>query len=124
MSMDYSLFRRAILNIMMAYSSREEITAAVQSTVRQSLDQNLHTECVVVPCDINPHPTIYLHSDITEDDIDANLYTTLAGNGPVDILVRTSGVKRFSDFLMWQVCPPSQPISIRSLCTFFAIPVL
>jgi len=29
--------------------------------------------------------------------------TNLAGSPPLDILVRTSGVKRLSDFLMWQV---------------------
>ncbi|KAF8499934.1 Decaprenyl diphosphate synthase-like protein [Gautieria morchelliformis] len=78
--------RAVLLNVMMAYSSRDEITTAVQSTVRKALDQNLPAH------------------DIIEDSIDAELYTTLAGNVPVDIFVRTSGVKRFSDFLTWQAC--------------------
>ncbi len=29
--------------------------------------------------------------------------TTLAGSPPLDIIVRTSGVKRLSDFFLWQV---------------------
>jgi len=46
-----------------------------------------------------------ISSELNEDDIDANMYTAIAKNDPVDILVRTSGVKRFSDFLLWQACP-------------------
>ena len=30
--------------------------------------------------------------------------TSLVGSPPLDILVRTSGVKRLSDFFLWQVC--------------------
>ena len=29
--------------------------------------------------------------------------TSLAGSPPLDILIRTSGVKRLSDYLLWQV---------------------
>lgn len=94
---------------MIAYSSQDEITAAVQSAVQHSLSHNLHPECVVVfaPSTII---TPLFFSNITEDDIDAELYTSVAGNGPVDILVRTSGVKRLSDFLMWQACTHHQLI--------------
>ena len=43
---------------------------------------------------------------ITEEDIERYMMTNLAGSPPLDILVRSSGVKRLSDFLMWQVlCP-------------------
>jgi ditrans,polycis-polyprenyl diphosphate synthase len=28
--------------------------------------------------------------------------TSLVGSPPLDILIRTSGVKRLSDFLLWQ----------------------
>ena len=38
------------------------------------------------------------------NDIEAHLMTSLAGGPPLDILVRTSGVKRLSDYLLWQVC--------------------
>ena len=42
-------------------------------------------------------------STITEDAIDSHLSTSLAGSPPLDIFVRTSGVKRLSGFLTWQV---------------------
>lgn len=38
---------------------------------------------------------------ITEDEIAQNLYTS--ASPPLDILIRTSGVSRLSDFLLWQV---------------------
>jgi len=40
----------------------------------------------------------------TEEDIYSQLMTSLGGSPPVDILVRTSGVKRLSDYMLWQVC--------------------
>ena len=40
---------------------------------------------------------------VTEEDIERYMMTNLAGSPPLDILVRSSGVKRLSDFLMWQV---------------------
>lgn len=39
-------------------------------------------------------------SSITADSPTAQIYT--ARNPPVDILLCTSGVNRFSDFLLWQ----------------------
>ena len=42
--------------------------------------------------------------EITEEDVDACISTSAVGSPPVDILVRTSGVKRLRDFLTWQVC--------------------
>ena len=41
------------------------------------------------------------------------------GSPPLDVLVRTSGVKRLSDYLLWQVCRPdaaSTSTSAESLC--------
>lgn len=40
-------------------------------------------------------------SEITESDIDANLYTH--GLPDVDLLIRTSGEMRISNFLLWQI---------------------
>ena len=59
-----------------------------------SLDSSLQypTDASFVDCS---------HSDITEETIAANLYT--AASPPLDILIRTSGVSRLSDFLLWQV---------------------
>jgi undecaprenyl diphosphate synthase len=44
---------------------------------------------------------------ITEKDIEDHLMTTKVNSPPLDILIRTSGVKRLSDFLLWQASPRS-----------------
>ena len=41
---------------------------------------------------------------ITDETISANLYTS--ASPPLDILIRTSGVSRLSDFLLWQARQP------------------
>jgi hypothetical protein len=51
--------------------------------------------------DTHIHPL--LARIITEHDIDAQLMTSQGGSPPLDVLVRTSGVNRLSDFLLWQV---------------------
>ncbi|EAU85142.1 dehydrodolichyl diphosphate synthetase [Coprinopsis cinerea okayama7 len=79
--------KRAILNVCMPYGSRDEITTAVQSSVQNAMEG----DCVV-----------------TEEDIESNLMTTLGNSPPLDILIRTSGVKRLSDFLLWQCCEDTQ----------------
>ncbi|BGP44273.1 cis-prenyltransferase [Rhodotorula kratochvilovae] len=73
---------KGILNLCCPYTSQEEIATAVKRTVDACIDGTLSP------------------SAITEDDIAANLYT--AASPPLDILIRTSGVSRLSDFLLWQ----------------------
>jgi hypothetical protein len=46
------------------------------------------------------------------------MMTNLAGSPPLDILVRSSGVKRLSDFLMWQVRFFSGDRTDRSRCSW------
>ncbi|KAG6911412.1 hypothetical protein DXG01_016509 [Tephrocybe rancida] len=81
---------RAIFNLCMPYTSRHEITMAVQSCVRNAIKEPDNKQT------------------ITEDDIDSQLLTSLGGSPPLDILVRTSGVKRLSDFMLWQCCEYTQ----------------
>ncbi|GAA5886670.1 hypothetical protein JCM16303_001405 [Sporobolomyces ruberrimus] len=69
---------KGILNLCCPYTSQEEIATAVKRTI-----------------DSCSSP-----SDITEETIASNLYTS--ASPPVDILIRTSGVSRLSDFLLWQ----------------------
>jgi len=83
---------RAILNLCMPYTARDDITSAVQSAVRHALDQ--------------PEPNIL--PEITEKDIEARLMTSMVDSPPLDILIRTSGVNRLSDFLLWQCCENTQ----------------
>lgn len=60
---------------------------------------------------MRPFPPVALctadpaHSHITEAAVAAHIATAAAGSPPVDVLVRTSGVRRLSDFLTWQVRP-------------------
>ncbi|KAF9789665.1 Di-trans-poly-cis-decaprenylcistransferase [Thelephora terrestris] len=77
---------KSILNLCMPYTSRDEITTAVELAIQEKVASSL---------DGTEHP-------ITEADIERYMMTTLGGSPPLDILIRSSGVKRLSDFLMWQ----------------------
>jgi ditrans,polycis-polyprenyl diphosphate synthase len=50
-------------------------------------------------------PILTIGSNISVSSIDDQLDTSLLDLPPVDILIRSSGVHRFSDFLLWQVSP-------------------
>ncbi|PRP76442.1 dehydrodolichyl diphosphate synthase-like [Planoprotostelium fungivorum] len=76
-----SSFQGAILNVHLAYTSREEIVHALQN-LSSSVSEGK----------ISPH------SGIRGEDIERRLYSS---NEP-DILVRTSGETRLSDYLLWQ----------------------
>ena len=54
---------------------------------------------------------------VTEKDIEDHLMTAKVNSPPLDILIRTSGVKRLSDYLLWQVCPAGSNQSITTSCT-------
>ncbi|KAF8875345.1 Decaprenyl diphosphate synthase-like protein [Gymnopilus junonius] len=82
--------KRAVLNLHMSYTSRDEIATAVASCVRNSI----HEGCT--------------DSIITEKDIDTQLMTSLGGSPPLDILIRPSGVQRLSDYMLWQCCEDTQ----------------
>lgn len=73
-----------ILNICFAYTSRDEITHSIAKTVDDVVDQ---------------HITI---NQINENIINDNFYF-YPDTPPVDLLVRTSGHTRLSDFLIWHV---------------------
>lgn len=47
---------------------------------------------------------------VTEEDIEDHLMTAKVNSPPLDILIRTSGVKRLSDYLLWQVGPVGSTI--------------
>ena len=72
----------SLLNIALSYTAREEITHAVRE------------------------PAVSLAEDkIREDEVDEArlerlLYTS--DSPPVDLLIRTSGETRLSDFMLWQ----------------------
>merc|ERR1719282_1945003 len=66
----------------MSYTARDEISHAVRETVKDVVNGDL---------DIN---------DVDEEMIDEHLYTR--DSPPPDLLIRTSGETRLSDFMLWQ----------------------
>lgn len=73
----------AILNIAFSYTSREEITSAIVSINKGVMINKIALE------------------DINQNLLSYSLYTSKSPQ--VDLIVRTSGEKRLSDFLLWQV---------------------
>ncbi len=71
-----------ILNVCLDYGSRYELTEAAKSIAEK-----------VRKGDIEPE-------QIDEETVDNHLYT--AGLPPVDLMIRTSGEQRLSNFLLWQ----------------------
>jgi undecaprenyl diphosphate synthase len=67
--------RQMTLNLALNYGSKAELLSAMQSVA-------------------------LAHKDFTEEAIDAALFT--AGQPPVDLLIRTGGDQRLSNFLLWQ----------------------
>lgn len=72
-----------VFNIALNYGSRNEIVSAVKNIAYAVKNGNINVE------------------DITEDTISNNLYT--AGEPDPDLLIRTSGELRLSNFLLWQL---------------------
>ncbi len=72
-----------ILNIALNYGGRAEIVDACQTAVKNLLRVGKTID------------------DLSEDDINQNLYTK--GLPEVDLLIRTSGEFRLSNFLLWQL---------------------
>ncbi|GAA6008001.1 hypothetical protein JCM10207_006993 [Rhodosporidiobolus poonsookiae] len=77
-----ALNTKGILNLCCPYASQEEIATAIKRTV---------DACVAGSLD---------PASITPATLEANLYTS--ASPPLDILIRSSGVNRLSDFLLWQ----------------------
>jgi len=74
--------KECTLNVAFSYTSREEIVHAVQEAAKE-----------VVGGALDP-------GDVTENILEKFLYTN--ESLPLDLLIRTSGEKRLSDFLLWQ----------------------
>ncbi|VDB99733.1 unnamed protein product [Peniophora sp. CBMAI 1063] len=80
---------KAVFNLCISYSSRDEMATAVEETINEKLHSQSFTPIAV-------------------SDVDAHMMTAKAASPPLDIYVRTSGVTRFSDYLLWQCCEDTQ----------------
>lgn len=74
--------RRLTLNLAINYGGRSEIVEAVRQLVKEAQQQSLKPE------------------EITEERLAGYLFT--AGQPDPDLLIRTSGEQRISNFLLWQ----------------------
>ncbi|CAL9735349.1 dehydrodolichyl diphosphate synthase complex subunit Rer2p [Monosporozyma servazzii] len=72
---------RATLNICFPYTGREEILHSMKDVINTTNSNDV--------------------SKITESTLESHLYTGKLP--PLDLLIRTSGVCRLSDFMLWQV---------------------
>uniref|UniRef100_A0A914Z3X0 Alkyl transferase n=1 Tax=Panagrolaimus superbus TaxID=310955 RepID=A0A914Z3X0_9BILA len=75
-------FKRGFVNVCLAYTSRAEVTAAMND-IRKGVEAGL----------------------IEEDDVDEALISQCLDTRksiPIEMLIRTSGEHRLSDFLLWQ----------------------
>lgn len=71
---------RAVLNLCMPYTARDDMASAIRHLASSKEDKS--------------------HSKITEESISKSMYT--AESPKLDLLVRTSGTYRLSDFLLWE----------------------
>ena len=72
-----------MLNICFPYTGREEIVHSIKEIMQETADGKIE------------------YKDIDEQTIEDHLYTR--GQPPLELLIRTSGVARLSDFLLWQL---------------------
>lgn len=79
---------RATLNICFPYTGREEILHSMRENIIISDNKSSSS---------SPSDTV----KIDESSLDSHLYTGKLP--PLDLLIRTSGVCRLSDFMIWQV---------------------
>ena len=74
---------RIVLTLALSYGSREEIVNAIKNISKKVVNKELNIE------------------EISENTINNHLYTFNLPN--VDLMIRTSGEKRISNFLLWQM---------------------
>lgn len=74
------------INLAVGYGGRHEIAEAVRDIIREHEEHGRGIDT--------------LAEDITLDNIASHLYT--AGQPDLDLVIRTSGEQRISDFMLWQ----------------------
>ncbi|MDH5362502.1 MAG: polyprenyl diphosphate synthase [Aigarchaeota archaeon] len=75
---------RHFLNVAVAYGGRAEIVDAVRKISEKAAKGEISS------------------SDIDEELVEANLYTAKIPDSDPDLIIRTSGEERISNFLLWQ----------------------
>ena len=101
---------RAYLNICIAYTAQDEIVRAMQQL--QGSVQSGKLEPTYVRETKNAILTVENFSEISESILEKALDTR--ASLPVDMLIRTSGEHRLSDFLLWQVRRSLLPANLQN----------
>ncbi|WWC62522.1 di-trans,poly-cis-decaprenylcistransferase [Kwoniella dejecticola CBS 10117] len=105
--------KNGVLNVCAPYSSRDEITTSLQDTVQTVLRDS---DSIRVN-DIKSEDILRrLGTSKAVSEVDRALFSRPDESGKLDILVRTSNVKRLSDFMMWQA---SQDTQLHFVNTFW-----
>jgi hypothetical protein len=86
---------RATLNVCIPYASKDEMAFAINRCVQENKGM---THALASDKDAKSSD---FDTMISVQDIESNMM--LAHSPPLDVLVRTSGVCRLSDFMLWQV---------------------
>ncbi|KAF8244179.1 Prenyltransf-domain-containing protein [Wilcoxina mikolae CBS 423.85] len=116
---------RSILNVCFPYTSRHEIASSIREIV------SLSTSAPPAPpgspslsddsssSETTATPGLTDFESITQETLTDHLFT--AGCPPLDLLVRTSGVSRLSDFMLWQCHKDTEIVFIDCLWPQFDI---
>lgn len=113
------------MNVCFPYTSRHEIASSIRDVV--SLSTSAHPSQQnsdslsddSYSSEITAIPGITDFESITQQTLADHLFT--AGCPPLDLLVRTSGVRRLSDFMMWQCHKDTEIVFIDCLWPQFDI---
>ncbi|KAJ9103801.1 hypothetical protein QFC21_002263 [Naganishia friedmannii] len=118
MERDTSTHHTAVLNVCCPYTSRDEVTTAIKGTIKSVETGEMAAS------DISPYAIArYLGTNavVLPDPTSAPGHEEDERAPDVDILVRTSDVRRLSDFLMWQTSSHTQLHFIKTLWPEFGM---
>ncbi|TYJ58847.1 di-trans,poly-cis-decaprenylcistransferase [Cryptococcus floricola] len=95
--------KNGVLNVCCPYASRDEIVTAMKGSMSDVYSSEIMTS------EITSHDVFQrLGTSKAVSEVDESLFSRPGDAGKLDILVRTSDVKRLSDFMMWQSSDDTQ----------------
>ncbi|KAL0633398.1 cis-prenyltransferase [Maublancomyces gigas] len=118
--------KKAILNVCFPYTSRDEITTAIREIVTLSTTAQAPPSPSLSDSSASSSssgktviPGLMDIESITEQTLTDHMFT--ADCPPLDIIIRTSGVGRLSDFMLWQCHPNTEVVFLDCLWPDFDI---
>jgi ditrans,polycis-polyprenyl diphosphate synthase len=104
-------------NLSVSHSDSSQRGSSPAPSNTSDIDDSVSSSATLYPespPDVGQEGSGYPDSEsITSKTIEDHLYT--AGDPPLDLLIRTSGVKRFSDFMLWQCCENTEIVFLDCL---------